>query len=190
MSTRRGAPMGHLLQPSPGRTGAPIPTRRDFLHGALAAAAATLGLRSTGEPAMKPGDRPTTVTLGDLTGAQVALPDTYGGKVVVVHFWASWCPSCLREIAALESLLGEYRERGFAPVSINVGESRAVATEALRNRMVTYPILLDTDSATARLYGVGGVPTTFVLDRAGAIVVKVLGEIDRNGLRQILAGLL
>jgi thiol-disulfide isomerase/thioredoxin len=110
--------------------------------------------------------------------------------VVVVHFWASWCPPCLREIDALESLSGEYRERGFAPVSVNVGETPAAVTDSLGHRKVTYPILLDPESATSRLYGVVGLPTTFVLDRTGSVAVKVLGEIDRDGLRRVLSGLL
>jgi len=65
----------------------------------------------------------------------------------------------------------------------------AAVTAALRTRKVTYPMLLDPGSATARLYGVRAVPTTFVLDRTGAIGVRVLGELDRRGLRQILAGM-
>jgi thiol-disulfide isomerase/thioredoxin len=175
--------------PSPHRPGPLLPTRRDLLLGAVAAAA-TAGFGATAEPAVKAGDRPEAVTLGDLSGMQVSLPRAYSGKVVIVQFWASWCPGCLREIEALEWLFGEYRERGVIPVSINIGETRAVVAEALRNRRVTYPMLLDTDSATARLYGIRGVPTTFVLDRAGAIRVRVLGEIDRHGLRRILSGLL
>jgi cytochrome c biogenesis protein CcmG, thiol:disulfide interchange protein DsbE len=163
-------------------------TRRRFLCGALATMAAALGTAPTAAGSVKAGDRPRTVMLDDLTGARIALPDTYGGNVVVVHFWASWCPSCLREIDALESLFGEYRGRGFVPVSVNVGETKAVATEALRSRKVTYPILLDPDSAAARLYGVRGFPTTFVLNREGSIGLKVLGEIDHDGLRRILSG--
>jgi len=180
----------HATWPSPGCTGPTPPTRRHVLRGALAAAVATLGLRAIAEPALKPGDRPKPVTLRALSGPQVTLPDAFRGRVVVVHFWASWCPPCLREIDALESLFGEYRERGLAPVSVNVGETKAVASEALRTRKVTYPILLDTDAATARLYGVRGVPTTFVMDRAGSIGVKVLGEFDRHGLGRILAKML
>ena len=160
-------------------------TRRGFLCSLLATAAAALG---PAEAALKAGERPKRATLSDLTGARIVLPDAYGGKVLVVHFWASWCPACFRELEALESLFGEYRERGVAPVSVNVGETKAVVTESLRNRKVSYPILLDTDSATARLYGVAGVPTTFVLDRAGSVTVKVLGEIDREGLQRILLG--
>jgi len=163
-------------------------TRRGFLCSLLATAAVALGPSGPAEAALKAGERPKRATLSDLTGARIVLPDAYGGKVLVVHFWASWCPACFRELEALESLFGEYRERGVAPVSVNVGETKAVVTESLRNRKVSYPILLDTDSATARLYGVAGVPTTFVLDRAGSVTVKVLGEIDREGLRRILLG--
>ena len=156
----------------------------------MLATAAVLGGGERAAAALKAGERPARVTLSDLSGARVVLPDAYGGSILVVHFWASWCPPCLREIDALESLLGEYRERGFAPVSVNVGESKAVVTESLRHRKVTYPILLDTDSTTVRLYGVVGLPTTYLLDRTGSVVVKVLGEIDRHGLRRVFAGLL
>jgi thiol-disulfide isomerase/thioredoxin len=166
-----------------------MPTRRDFLQCALAASAATLGL-ATAEAAVRAGDRPKTVRLGDLSGAEVTLPDAFGGKVVVVHFWTTWCPACLREIEALESLFAEYRERGLAAVSVNVGESKAAATDALRTRKVTHPILLDIDGATAKLYDVRGVPTTFVLDRVGSIGIKVLGEFDRRGLGRILTEML
>ena len=188
--TRRDAPRAHAPGPSPGRTGPAIPTRRRFLHAALWAAAAALGAIATAEAALKTGERPKTVTLGDSTGARITLPDAYGGKVLLIHFWASWCPPCLREIDALESLFRRYRARGFAPVSVNVGEEKAVAVEVLRTRNVTYPILLDADSAAAKLYGVTGLPTTFVLDRGGAILFKILGEIAREGLQRILLGAL
>ncbi len=162
--------------------------RRRFLRAGLATAA--LGLAGPARAGMKVGDRPKAVTLADLTGRQVSFPDAYGGKVVVVHFWATWCPPCLREIEALEALFGLYRERGLAPVSINVGETKAVVMEALAGRTVSYPILLDADSTVARLYGVTGIPTTFVLERSGAIRFKVLGEIKHEGLRRLLSGLL
>jgi cytochrome c biogenesis protein CcmG, thiol:disulfide interchange protein DsbE len=165
-------------------------TRREILWSLLATAAGLLGAGAAAEAALKAGERPTPVTLSDLAGARVVLPEAFGGKVLVVHFWATWCAPCFREIDALQALFGEYRERGLAPVSVNVGEAQAVVADALRARTVTYPILLDADSATARLYGVVGLPTTFVLDRKGVTAVKVLGEIDRDGLRRVLSGLL
>jgi cytochrome c biogenesis protein CcmG, thiol:disulfide interchange protein DsbE len=165
-------------------------TRREILWSLFATAAGVLAIGEAAAAVLKAGERPTQVTLSDLTGARVVLPDAYGGKVLVVHFWASWCAPCFREMDALQALFGEYRERGLAPVSVNVGEARAVVAEALRTRTVSYPILLDADSATARLYGVVGLPTTFVMDRKGVTAVKVLGEIDRDGLRRVLSGLL
>jgi len=165
-------------------------TRREILWSLLATAAGVLGAGNGAAAALKAGERPTPVTLSDLTGARVVFPDAYAGKVLVAHFWASWCAPCFREIDALQALFGEYRERGLAPVSVNVGEAQTVVAEALRTRTVGYPILLDADSATARLYGVVGLPTTFVLDRKGVTAVKVLGEIDRDGLRRVLSGLL
>jgi len=164
------------------------PTRRGFLRGFLIAAA--LGMAKPAAAGMRAGDRPRTVRLPDLAGAEVALPDAYLGKVVAVHFWATWCPYCIKEIDALEALFGQYRERGFTPVSVNVGETKSVAEDFLRSRKVTYPILLDTDSSTAKLYGVTGIPTTFVLDRGGVVAFKILGEVNREGLRRILSGTL
>ncbi len=169
--------------------GGAIP-RRWFLRVGLATAAAILGGGGSAWAGMKTGDRPKSAVLANLTGTEVTLPDAFGGKVVVVHFWASWCPPCLKEIDSLEALFGQFRERGLVPVSVNVGEAKARVVEALASRKVTYPILLDADSAVARLYGVTGIPTTFILERDGTIRFKVLGEITRSGLQRIITGLL
>jgi cytochrome c biogenesis protein CcmG, thiol:disulfide interchange protein DsbE len=164
-------------------------TRRRFL-GCVAVAAAAMGCGGPAEVALKTGDRPKTATLDALMGGRIALPEAYRGQVVLVNFWASWCPSCREEFEALERVFGEYRNRGVMPVSVNVGETKAVAAEVLRTRNVTFPILLDPDAAVAKLYGVTGLPTTFVLDRGGAVAFKILGEVNRDGLRRILLGIL
>ena len=165
-------------------------TRRQVVGGALAAATATLAPAPGSPAALRTGDRPQSVTLSDLGGSPVSLPDAYKGKILVVHFWASWCSYCIKEIDALEALFGQHRERGFMPVSVNVGETKAAASGFLRDRAVTYPILLDGNSAVARLYGVTGIPTTFILDREGSLRFKILGEINREALRRVLSGLL
>jgi len=164
-------------------------SRRHFVRCARGATAATLVAAPSSHAALRTGDRPRSVTLPDLAGSQVALPDAYKGKIVVVHFWASWCPYCIKEIDALEALFGQHGERGLMPVSVNVGETKATASSFLRDRSVTYPILLDGNSSTARLYGVTGIPTTFILDRDGSVRFKILGEINREGLRRVLSGL-
>ncbi len=185
--------------PKPDLRGCPAPTtpagralltRRAFLGGLLGASAGLLGRVAAAGAGVETGERPRPVSLVDLNGARIVLPDAFRGKGVVIHFWASWCPYCLDEIDALESLFGQYGARGLLPVSIDVRESRATVTASLRSRKVTYPILLDTHAATARLYGITGLPLTVILDRSGAITRKVLGAIDREGLRRILSGML
>ncbi len=158
-----------------------------------ARAAAALGLllllgfaRPAAAAPLRSGDPAPAVRPADLSGARVAVPADFAGRIVVLHFWASWCPPCVKEMKALQALSVELRERGFVPVSINVGEERAQIAEYLRPLGLTYPILLDTDRAAARAYGVTGLPMTFILDRGAAIRYKILGEINREGLRRLI----
>jgi thiol-disulfide isomerase/thioredoxin len=173
--------------PARGRSGGI--TRRGFL-GAVLAGAVGLGASRVGEAAVKVGERPARLNLTSLTGESTLLPEAYRHRVLVVHFWTSWCSHCLAEMEALEALFVEYRERGLTPVSVNVGESRSTVERTLRGRAVGYPILLDGDSAAARRYGVTGIPTTFLLDRDGVVRHKVLGRIEREPLRRMIKGLL
>ncbi len=161
--------------------------RRRFLQALLTAA--VLPASVSGEAAVAVGERPRGIALGDLTGARVLLPDAYGGRLVLVHFWASWCPPCFREMEELGALFERDQGRAVMAVSVNVGESKEAVAAALRGRRVPYPILLDPDKAAARLYGVAGFPTLVVLDRRGTVAFRVLGEIDRDGLQQMLARL-
>ncbi len=166
-------------------------TRRRVLRGMLAASGlALLSFSRSAKAAVKTGDRPRTIAAADLDGNFIAVPDAFVGRVLAVHFWASWCPPCLREIEALGSLVEQYRASGFMAVSLHVGGTKALASEFLRDRKIPYPVLLDTESAAARLYGVGGIPTTFLLDRRGVVRFKILGEIDRDGLQRMLMGML
>ena len=164
-------------------------TRRGFLGATLAAAAAS-AFPCGVEAGVKVGERPESLTLLDLARKPVILPDAYRDQVVVVHFWATWCPYCQEEMEALEALFAQYRGRGFAPVSVNVGETRTAIDGALGNRRVSYPILLDAESAAVKLYGVTGIPTTFILDRGGTVRFKVLGKVEEKSLRRMVAGLL
>jgi peroxiredoxin len=136
-----------------------------------------------------PGNPAPDFELKDTTGKSLRL-SSLRGEVVVLHFWATWCPYCLEEMEALETLFGQHRGRGFAPVSVNVGETSAAIGEAMRSRRVSYPILLDAESAAAKLYGVTGIPTSFILDRNGTVRFKILGKVEVKSLRRMVEGLL
>ena len=77
------------------------------------------------------------------------MPAGFAGRIVVLHFWASWCPPCVEEMKALQSLSAELQGLGFQPLSIDVGEEKAVVEVWLRPLGIGYPILLDPDSAVA-----------------------------------------
>jgi|WetSurMetagenome_2_1015567.scaffolds.fasta_scaffold172876_2 cytochrome c biogenesis protein CcmG, thiol:disulfide interchange protein DsbE len=140
--------------------------------------------------ALRAGDALPKVTLYSLSGSKVTLPDDVRGKVVVIHFWASWCPYCVKEIAAIESIYKKYGDKDLAPFSINVGESRDAINRYIANTSVTYTILLDPDKQASKQYWITGVPMTFVADKNGVLRYKIFGEITGAGLKKIVSAIL
>ncbi|OPY91790.1 MAG: Thiol-disulfide oxidoreductase ResA [Syntrophaceae bacterium PtaU1.Bin231] len=167
--------------------------RRDFLR---VAAAAGLGLVLPGmtacrkETGLRIGDVPPQATLTDLHGNPVVLPSAFRGSIVLIHFWASWCPLCRAEMGVLESLFLRYGKGGATPCSVGVGESRETAEAYLGTERPTYPVLLDRSSSLVKPYGIAGIPTTYVLDRGNVIRHRILGRIDGDGLEKMITALL
>ena len=155
----------------------------------LALAAAFLLAAQSGRAAdrvvLKIGDPPPTFALPDLDGRTVTVPADLRGKAVIVHFWADWCPFCLEEMPALESLYRQYRDKGLVIVAVNVGQSAAAARAYTQRVGISYPVVLDGESRTAKQYGVLGLPRTFFLDRKGLIKYKLLGEASADTLRKL-----
>ncbi len=114
-------------------------------------------------------------TLQDLNGKQVSLSD-FKGKVVVLDFWATWCPPCVMEIPHFIELYEQYKEQGFAMVGISVDRGGiSVVKSFARKYQVNYPILM-TDGQVDKAYGgIPSIPTTFVIDSAGNIRQKYVG---------------
>ena len=135
---------------------------------------------------LRVGDAAPSWELPNLAGDPVRLPIDLRGKVVVLHFWASWCPSCTAEMNALKDLVASPPVADFVPYSINVAEAQSAIEEYIEPLGLTYGILRDKDSAIAKAYGVTGLPTTFILDREGRIRYKILGEIRLPSLRKLL----
>jgi peroxiredoxin len=136
------------------------------------------------------GDVPPKATLTDLKGASVAIPGDFKGKVALIHFFATWCTYCPKEIAVLESLSHKYRGKGIITCSVDVGESREKVASFAENQRISYPLLLDPSSSVARQYAVTGIPTTYVLDREGKVRFRIIGEITADGLERIMRSLL
>jgi peroxiredoxin len=121
-------------------------------------------------------------TLKDLTGKSWTLKDLKG-QVVLVNFWATWCPPCRKEIPDLGALYAQFRKRGLVILAISDEEAGKVAGFAKVQDM-KYPILLDTGHQVNELFGVEGIPKSFVYDRDGKIVATA---IDMRTRKQFLA---
>jgi cytochrome c biogenesis protein CcmG, thiol:disulfide interchange protein DsbE len=135
---------------------------------------------------LKIGDPPPSFSLQDTEGKTVMAPKDFNGKTVVVHFWADWCPYCLEEMPVLDKLFQEYKKQGLMIYAVNVGQGRDAAMAYVNKVKISYPVLLDSDSRTAKSYGVLGLPRTFFIDRKGNIKYKLLGEASGETLRKLV----
>jgi thiol-disulfide isomerase/thioredoxin len=115
------------------------------------------------------------------------LPDTGGvargladwqGRVVLLNFWASWCPPCLQEMPSIQRLAEHLRGRPFAVVTVNVGEVDRRAAGAMTRLGLDFPILLDADASTFRAWGGKGLPTSALIDREGMLRYLGLGPLE------------
>ena len=117
-------------------------------------------------------------TLAALDGTPVSLNDLRG-QVVLINFWATWCPPCRAEMPALETVYQEHRAHKFTVIAINVAEPDGLVIPFRDEFKLTFPILLDLDTAVAKKFQVSGLPTSFFIDRAGIIRATYLGAMNR-----------
>jgi len=138
-----------------------------------------------------PGQPPAPdFSLVDMDGVTHRLSD-YRGRVVVVNFWATWCPPCREEMPAMERAWQQLRKQDVMMLAINVGEDEDTIFEFGASYPVEFPLLLDTTSAVISAWPVRGLPTTFVVDPAGRLVYRAIGgrEWDAPELVRQIVGL-
>jgi thiol-disulfide isomerase/thioredoxin len=120
--------------------------------------------------------------LGSTRGGIPVYLSEYAGKVLLVNFWASWCPPCWAEMPQLEALYGDYGHRGLAVVGVNFGEDDALIESFARRqvRPISFVIVKDRDGQSARAQEVSGVPTTLLFDTCGVMVKRYTGVFGFN----------
>jgi thiol-disulfide isomerase/thioredoxin len=120
-------------------------------------------------------DEPLTFRLTDQKDKDHSLSD-YRGKVVLVNFWASWCPPCIHEMPALKKLKQHHANKDFEILALNVGQKKYKVRKFANVIKLDLPVLLDTASKTFNEWNVKTLPTSFLIDATGTVRYRVIGN--------------
>ncbi|MBT4329459.1 MAG: TlpA family protein disulfide reductase [Gammaproteobacteria bacterium] len=111
-------------------------------------------------------------TLQDLNTNQQSL-DSLKGKVVLVNFWASWCPPCIEELPSMNRIYQRYRDQGLEILAINFQEQPEEIADFMKKVKIDFPVLFDQEGAVADQWNVFSMPTSFLINREGKMVYSV-----------------
>jgi peroxiredoxin len=129
-----------------------------------------------------------------LEGKSITL-DELRGKVVLVNFWATSCPGCIKKMPDMVETYRQYKDRGFEVIAVAMSyDPPAYVANFVQTRQLPFPVVLDTDGAHARAFGklqpkpedIRLTPTTFVIDKNGRVILYKLGDFDFVKLQALL----
>lgn len=137
------------------------------------------------------GDPAPVVSLQDIHGKALALPQDLNGKVWLVRFWALDCELCDKEILfGLETLYQKYKDHNFTPVTVVVGTFDSKDERWKHFQSLTYPILVDERGLVAKKFGVIGLPSNFVIDGEGVLREKLIGNASLDEFEKLFTTIL
>ena len=147
----------------------------------LAAAGRPPVLKPTGAEAQgSAGRKPAPdFRLIELDGKSIQLSGLKG-KVVLLDFWATWCPPCQAEIPHFVALYAAYREKGLEIVGVSLDDGPEVVRSFVKQKGIPYPVGLGSQSLAQLYGGIRGIPTTFLIDKQGRIAKMYVGYQDKS----------
>lgn len=136
----------------------------------------------SGTPAKAPSEQKPAPEISVVSlDNQVLALSSLKGKVVLLNFWATWCPPCREEIPSMMKLNSLMAGKPFQMVCVSIDEGGKEAVESFfKNTVFSLPAYIDATNQAAKTYGITGVPETFVIDKNGLVVKKVIGGMDWN----------
>lgn len=158
----------------------------------LAVSLAACGGTATSQPqaaGIDKGSVAVDFTLQTIDGAEVS-PSQYRGSVVLINFWATWCPPCRAEIPDLEEAYQARKDDGLVVLGVSVEQTHESVVPFVESVGMTYPVLLDELGQVYRTYRAPGLPMSILLDEEGVIRVRHVGQLTRSQLDKYLAQLL
>lgn len=128
--------------------------------------------------------------LKDLSGKTIKLSD-FKGKVVVLDFWATWCPPCRKEIPGFIDLQKKYTDKGLVVIGVALDEQGASVVEPFVKQMgMIYPVVIGNGQIVSAYGGIEAIPTTFIIDRQGKVVTGHQGYADAAAIEADIKPLL
>ena len=131
-------------------------------------------------------ETPEDFTLPYLNGTQFTLSQQKG-KVIFLNFWATWCPPCRAEMPSMEALYQKFKDREFDIIAVNIQESNNDVSAFMRQLNLSFPVVMDSRGLVSGAYAVRSIPTSFIIDKRGLIVGRLVGSIDWNSPAVIAA---
>jgi len=106
--------------------------------------------------------------------------DQFRGQVVVLNFWATWCPPCVEELPSMMNMQDRMRGRGVVVLGVSIDVDQDAYHRFLKRRGVNFLTVRDPDQKVAAMYGTSGWPETYIIDRQGVMRRKFVGPVDWN----------
>jgi len=150
----------------------------------IVGAATYFALRQRSSRPVSVGDAAPGFTLPSLGGGSISLRD-YNRRVVLVTFWATWCPPCVEETPSLEKFAEQMQNQGVTVLGVSVDQDASALERFVTDNHVSFPVPLDPDRAVASRYGTFMFPETYILDRDGKVAEKVIGATDWQDPRML-----
>ena len=104
----------------------------------------------------------------------------FRGQVLVLNFWATWCPPCVEELPSLMNMQDRLRGRGVVVLGVSIDVDQSAYHRFLKERNVNFLTVLDPEQKVAGMYGTSGWPETYIIDRQGVLRRKFIGPVDWN----------
>jgi thiol-disulfide isomerase/thioredoxin len=142
------------------------------------------GLRSLGFTVFPQPQSLGDIALNKLEGGTAKLAD-YKGKIVLLNFWATWCPPCRAEMPSMERLWKAHKDKAFVLLGVSEGEKLETVKKFIGWGGYSYPIFVDTSYDVGSEFGVRAYPTTYIINKQGMAIARVVGGIEYDSPKAI-----